>query len=357
MKISKDKFNDFITSYIEDEIFYRSLYEAEHCHPESFPQYVDALDRDYIERHQLYVPSIHGKWLPYLSENEFFQTYSQNIYIVKHNRYSPEYIHEHEFYEFFYVYSGTCINKIQEKKQVCQAGDLCIIPPKTKHSIAVFDDSVIINVMIKSSTFHATFFGMFTNHNALSRFFSHTLYEKTENNYLLFHTQADPVTRSLIEDIYIEYYGHKKYSDSLLDSYLLTFWCMLLRNHENHLESFLNTAHQNLALPDILNYFQTNFTDITLSSAADYFGFSVPHFSKLIKDNTGQTFVQLIRTIRLEKACRALKTTDLSISSVCEIIGYENPEHFNRIFKEHFHMTPGEYRRTHTDPSPAPLNP
>lgn len=85
--------------------------------------------------------------------------------------------------------------------------------------------------------------------------------------------------------------------------------------------------------------------DVTLSSAAEYFGFSVPHFSKLVREHTGQTFTKLIRDIRLEKACRALKTTNLSISSICEIIGYTNPEHFNRIFKETFHMTPGEYRK------------
>lgn len=349
MKIIKDKFKNFMLSYTEDELFYRSLYEAEHLHPETFPQYVDSLDQDFIEQHQLYVPCLHDTWHPYISENEFFKTYSQNIYITKHNRYSPEYLHQHEFYEFFYVYSGSCINTIQGKEQTCQTGDLCIIPPKTKHSIAVFDDSVIINVMIKSSTFHATFFELFTNNNVLSHFFSHTLYEKTENNYLLFHTQADNVIRSLIEDIYIEFYGHKKYSDSLLDSYLLTFWVILLRHHENHLESFLNTTHQNLALLDIINYFQANFMDITLSSAAEHFGFSVPHFSKLVKDNTGKTFVQLIRNIRLEKACRALKTTNLSISSICEIIGYLNPEHFNRIFKETYHMTPSEYRKNHNN--------
>ncbi|WP_124067546.1 AraC family transcriptional regulator [Clostridium sp. E02] len=347
MKIKKETFRDYITAYTEDENFYRSLYESEHLHPETFKEYLEHLDQSYIKRRQLYVPSLQDTWFSYISENEFFKINSQNIYIAKHNRYSQEYIHEHQFYELFYIYSGTCMNTIHGKKSIYSTGDLCIIPPKTKHSIAVFDDSVIINVMIKSSTFHRTFFELFTNNNVLSQFFFHTLYEKAENNYLLFHTGSDIVIRSLIEEIYVEYYDHEKYSNSLLDSYLMTFWVMLLRHHENHMESFLITTHQNLALMDILNYFQTNFMDISLSSAAEHFGFSVPHFSKLVKDNTGQTFVQLIRNLRIEKACRALKTTELSISSICEIVGYANPEHFNRIFKESFHMTPGEYRKNY----------
>lgn len=345
MKIHKNDFKDFISSFNEDEEFYRCLYEAEQRSPQNFSLYVNSLDQEYIERRQLYVPCLHPVWHPYISENTFFKSSSQNIYIVKHNRYSPEFIHEHEFYECFYVYSGACANTIQGKKRVCKTGDLCIIPPKTKHSIAVLDDSIVINIMIKSTAFHATFFELFANNNALSLFFAYTLYKKTENNYLLFHTRSDEVICSLIEDIYIEFYGHEKYSDPLLDSYLLTFWAILLRRHEKHLESFLNTTHENLVLPDILNYFQTHFMDITLSSAAEHFSFSVPHFSKLVKDHTGQTFTKLIRNIRMEKACRALKTTNLSISSICEIIGYTNPEHFNRIFKETFHMTPGEYRK------------
>lgn len=346
MKISKSGFKEYIRIYNEDEMFYKQLYEEERLRPEGFQDYVAGLDRNYIENHALYVPAIHGKWLNYLKEYELFSAPADHIVIQKHNRYSPEYIHEHEFYEIFYVYEGTCENTIQSEKYACKKGDVCILPPKTQHNIAVFDDSIVINIMLKASTFHEAFFDIFTGNHVLSQFFSHILYDKTENNYLLFHTGDDHIIHSLVEDLYIEYYGHEKYAETILKNYMMTFFCLLLRNHENHLESFLNTSHKNLDMLGVLNYLQKHYAKITLKSAAEHFNFSVPHFSKLIKENTGHNFIEILKDIRLEKACYAMVHTDLSIMTICEIIGYPNPEHFSRLFKKEFGMSPGAYRKS-----------
>ena len=345
MKICKEHFKEFIKAYHEDEVFYKNLYEEEHLRPDGFEDFVARINREYIREHELYVPAIHGKWLNYLNENELFGTSSDHIVIQKHYRYSPEYIHEHEFYEIFYVYEGTCENTIQNVKYACREGDVCILPPKTKHSITVFDDSIVINIMLKASTFHEVFFDIFTGKNVLSQFFAHILYDKTENNYLLFHTGKDEGIRSLVEDLYMEYEERVKYFETIMKNQVMTFFCLLLRNHENHMESFLNTNHKNLDMLEVLNYFQNHYAGITLKSAAEHFNFSVPHFSKLIKENTGQNFVEILKNIRLEKACYALEHTDLSIMTICEMIGYPNPEHFSRLFKKEFGMTPGEFRR------------
>lgn len=350
MQIKKEKFREYITCYEEDERFYRRLYEEEHLRPETFQTYIDSLDREYLKQRDLYVPAIHGSWFSLVQDNDLFHGLNQNITVCKHNRYSPEFIHDHQFYEVFYVYEGYCENTIQGNRRTYCTGDICILPPKTSHSIAVFDDSIILNIMIKASAFHSTFFTLFTGHNELSRFFSHIFYEKTENNYLLFHTGNDSVIRSLIEDIFIEYIGHQKYYLPLLDSLLMNFWVILMRRHEDHMESFMNT-HTDLKILDILNYFQEHYRDVTLSSAAEHFGFSTPHFSSLVKENTGQTFVQIIREIKLEQARRALSTTPLTITAICELIGYDNPEHFSRVFKKYCGMTPGEYRKKTFFPS------
>ncbi|WP_394920009.1 AraC family transcriptional regulator [uncultured Robinsoniella sp.] len=346
MKTRKEKFPEYIKAYHEDEIFYRKLYEEEQMCPDEFENFVAGLDREYLRRHELYVPAIHGQWLNYLNENELFKTPADHIVIQKHYRYSPEYIHEHEFYEIFYVYDGACENSIQNVKYSCRKGDVCILPPKTKHSIAVFDDSIVINIMLKASTFHEVFFDIFTGKNVLSQFFAHILYDKTENNYLLFHTGEDEGIRSLVEDLYMEYEGRVKFFETIMKNEVMTFFCLLLRNHENHLESFLNTSHKNLDMLGVLNYLQKHYADVTLKSAAEHFNFSVPHFSKLIKENTGKNFVEILKNIRLEKACYALVNTDLSIMTICEIIGYPNPEHFSRLFKKEFKMTPGAYRKS-----------
>lgn len=343
MTIDKKDFFSYINTYNNDELFYKKLYEEEKYNHNSFDNYLKSLDLNFINDNQLYVPQIHKEWVSYMGEEYFF--ISSNIKVFKHNRYSPEFIHEHEFYEIIYVYKGQCKNTIDSIGDTIHVeGDVCIIPPKTKHSIGVFDDSIIINIAIKSSTFHSTFFDLFTGKNQLSKFFSHILYSKTENNYLIFKTNGNPIIRSIVEDIFIEFSNKEKYYNTILNSHIITFWSMLLRHHENTIHSFFNTNTNQVITLQILNYLHDNFKDVTLNSIASNFGYSVPHLSKILKDSTGKSFTTIIKEIKLEKACKLLKESSLSISTICELIGYSNPEHFSRLFKNEFNISPGKYR-------------
>ena len=100
-------------------------------------------------------------------------------------------------------------------------------------------------------------------------------------------------------------------------------------------------------MTEILNYLNHHYQNATLGSTAEHFGYSTSHFSTLIKEGIGQTFLQIIRDIKLNQACRALRETQLSNHAICELVGYESPEHFMRTFKKAYGITPGEYRKKH----------
>lgn len=346
MKLSRDKFQKYIYSYEIDEVFYKDLYYAEKEHPETFERYCQNLNREFITSHRLYVPALRKEaWFPYLKENELFYDFAGNIMLCKHYRYTPEFAHEHEFFEILCIYNGVAHTTIQGISHTLTTGDICIIPPHTKHSVGIFDDSVAINIMVRSSTFQSTFFQTLTADSALAQFFAHVLFRKTEGNFLIFHTGNDPVILEALENLFMEYLGHEKYSYTFLNSLLVLFWAQLLRRHENDIESILTKDSTGNSMTEILNYINHNYQTATLSDTAAHFGYSVSHFSTLIKEGTGHTFLQIIRDIKLNQACRALIKTTLSIPAICELVGYETPEHFMRIFKKTYGMTPGEYRR------------
>ena len=116
----------------------------------------------------------------------------------------------------------------------------------------------------------------------------------------------------MLENLYIEYLGHEKYSYTFLNSMLIMFWAMLLRYHENDIESILTKDTGSGSMTEILNYLNHHYQNATLGSTAEHFGYSTSHFSTLIKEGTGQTFLQIIRDIKLNQACRALRETKLS---------------------------------------------
>lgn len=95
---------------------------------------------------------------------------------------------------------------------------------------------------------------------------------------------------------------------------------------------------------DILNFIQNHYSTVTLDMLAENFNLTKPYLSKYIREKSGQTFQEAVRAARLKRACALLKDTNQTVESVAEYVGYENVEHFNRLFKKNFQVTPLQYR-------------
>ncbi len=94
----------------------------------------------------------------------------------------------------------------------------------------------------------------------------------------------------------------------------------------------------------MINYIQSNYRTVTLESLAEEFHLSTPYVSKYIKDKSGKTFGEHVTQIRLKKAKTLLRNGNMTIENISYSIGYPNAEHFSRVFKKAFLMTPVQYR-------------
>ena len=94
----------------------------------------------------------------------------------------------------------------------------------------------------------------------------------------------------------------------------------------------------------IMNYIQENYLTITLDDLSKQFFLSKPYLSKFIKEKSGMTFGENVKQIRLNKASTLLRNGNMKVEKVAEASGYQNVEHFNRLFKERYGMTPVQYR-------------
>ena len=95
---------------------------------------------------------------------------------------------------------------------------------------------------------------------------------------------------------------------------------------------------------EIMNYVQANYIDITLDDLAEKFFLSKPYLSKYIKEKSGMTFGDLVKKIRMKKAKALLKSSNMTVENIAMSVGYQNVEHFNRLFKKAYNMTPMQFR-------------
>lgn len=97
-------------------------------------------------------------------------------------------------------------------------------------------------------------------------------------------------------------------------------------------------------LVSMKNYIQANYKDITLEDVAVRFGLSEPYVSKYFKDKAGVTFKDYVLQIRMKKAKTLLKNTNMTIESIADSLGYPNVEHFSRLFKKKYKVSPIQFR-------------
>ena len=96
---------------------------------------------------------------------------------------------------------------------------------------------------------------------------------------------------------------------------------------------------------EIMRYVQANYKSVTLDELSENFHLSKPYLSKYIKEHTGATFQEAVKKARMKKARAMLKETNQTVESIAANVGYETVEHFNRLFKKTYQMTPVQFRR------------
>ncbi|ABR34342.1 2-isopropylmalate synthase [Clostridium beijerinckii] len=112
----------------------------------------------------------------------------------------------------------------------------------------------------------------------------------------------------------------------------------------NQLEEIKNMKRSDGRMTEVLNYIQSNYKTVTLEKLSETFYLSKPYLSKYIKESTNSTFVDIVKQIRMDKAKSLLKGSGMTVENIAEQVGYENVEHFIRLFKKAYGITPVEFR-------------
>lgn len=99
-------------------------------------------------------------------------------------------------------------------------------------------------------------------------------------------------------------------------------------------------------LSGIFAFVEQNFTgECSLEEMAAQIGYDYAYLSRSFKKTTGISYVSYLNIYRLNKACYLLDNTDKSILQCALDSGYSSLRTFNRNFKNHFGISPAEYRK------------
>ncbi len=96
-----------------------------------------------------------------------------------------------------------------------------------------------------------------------------------------------------------------------------------------------------------VKYIYDNFrnSELDVQMISEYLHLSTSYFSRLFKRSTGETFVEYLTRVRMDKSKELLKTSAMKITEISEYIGYNDPHYFSYNFRKQTGVSPSEYRK------------
>jgi two-component system response regulator YesN len=85
---------------------------------------------------------------------------------------------------------------------------------------------------------------------------------------------------------------------------------------------------------------------LSLAAIAERLDISTSYLSDLFHKTTGESYTKFLTRVRMEQAAHMLKANPREkVYIVAEKVGYVSVKHFSHVFKQHFHIPPGEYQQ------------
>ena len=107
-----------------------------------------------------------------------------------------------------------------------------------------------------------------------------------------------------------------------------------------------STVQTDPRIQTVIDYIMLNpteeYTSDKLSGMAEV---AETTFRRLFKEATGKTATEFIRKVRLTTAARLLLVSNDPVNCIAHDVGFEDANHFTRVFRQAFGMTPGRYRK------------
>lgn len=136
---------------------------------------------------------------------------------------------------------------------------------------------------------------------------------------------------------------HKEESPFHLIGHLYLFVDALVRSSAIQIPQ--GSKLRDFYIKEAFSFIEQNFqNDISVEDIAASCGLNRSYFGKIFRETMGKTPQEFLISYRMTKATELLKLTDFSISDIGNAIGYPNPLHFSRAFKNVYGISPRQWR-------------
>ena len=287
-----------------------------------------------------------------IRENDFINK-EEDIAVYIHVPYINDGLHSHDHFEINYVYKGTgyfSFSRNGKERMAAKEGMLCFLAPNIPHNFLASPCSIIISIVLRKTTLTSVFSSLLKREDSISNFFRSCLYKDKYPDYFMVETGNTPEMKRYIQKTVFEFYRMDSYRNANTISVLSMLFSHVMRTCHEYAALYnsrdIDGQNEEFAYMLLMQYINQNYSTVTMKTLSEAFHYSESFLSRLIHRQSGKTFSKIVQDCRMMHGKELLESTNIPISQICRIIGYSSPEHFSRIFKKEYQVSPSDYRKS-----------
>ena len=271
--------------------------------------------------------------------------------------------HRHDYFEFLLVLKGKIIQKIEDKEYLYTAGSCCLINRNIIHTERYIGQCTILFLSFSNEFIRELLsseqFSLFPDtdipsDNSVFRFMKENIQSDVRKDYLdFFPTFQNRKSAERLHDIG-DRLVRTMFLPSLGSTYTLKgLLCELFRylgSEEMYhmIPVKLHSGADALIFSRVRSLLEDTDGRMSRSELEEALHYSGNYLNTIVRRYTDMCLFDYGMTFCLAKAALLLTDTDMSVSAIAEQLHFSNRAHFYKLFKEHFCMTPQEYRKIHS---------
>lgn len=250
------------------------------------------------------------------------------------------YHHWHQCLEVLYVEEGFGVVIVDHKQYTMRPGRMFFFPPFTLHKIIVDEQA---QDRYRRTIIHLDQYALLKGLRDFpySRQRLHNLTQRAGQSWVVdvadIHHHID-----FLFSRYEKLAGDSPLNSEQVSCLLLSLLSMLSEDHPSMSGITDGTASQVMFWLDE-NYMRK----FSLSRLAEELGKSKSYISRRFHQETGESIVNYLNTIRLRKACEALLHSQQSVREIARMVGFSDVTYFISAFGKGIGETPLQYRKRH----------
>jgi len=261
--------------------------------------------------------------------------------------------HSHEFIELVYVIQGNAKHVFEGQSYTIKTNDVFIINPGEVHTFEVEKNKSleIINCLFLPSLIKDSWLKELGVSQSMDYFYIHPFLDRNERFHHLLNLDVNYSTRflTLLEGMMHEYNRENSCYSTLIRLQMVELLILLSRiyNERNSVSEkpFTTESSNNILVQRICGYLSRNYDQkVSIQDLCHIFNISPRHLNRLFKQETKKTVIEMLHSIRIEKAKQFLLETDDKVIDVAIRVGYDDSAFFSKLFRKMVGCSPGKYK-------------